>query len=95
VKRLFFLPILLIAISESCQHKAVPDITTRAVPKPAMHQALYAISGTVKPDLVFGMQLFVNRCRQCHSAPDFSNYTVKRAETVLQWMIPRARIDTI
>lgn len=83
VTALFVLIVLL-----SCQKKAVPVITTRTI-EPSVPK----LEEFSAPDLLAGKQLFTNRCGRCHGLPDPVQYTVKRWETIMVLMAPRAKLS--
>ena len=72
----------------SCQKKAIPVITGRtAEPSAPPTEELTAA------DLPAGKQLFANRCGRCHGLPEPAQFTVKRWETIMVLMAPKAKLS--
>lgn len=76
----------------ACQKRSSPVITQRAYEPPRKDIAIYPPEGTVVPDTVTGKIIFINRCDRCHGLPDPFIYSQKRWESILELMIPRARL---
>ncbi len=93
LKQVYFRTAILIlcitALSVACTQKATPVITSRqTAPLKKEKQAL-----TIVPDLNEGKIIFTNRCGKCHDLPLPEQFTEKRWEGILSYMIPRARLN--
>lgn len=84
---IIYITVLLIA----CTQKVYPEITSRERPMSKKQNTPVTIS----PDLDLGKSIFFNRCGKCHDLPLPDQYTAKRWEGILSYMIPRARLDTV
>ncbi len=89
-KTISFLCCIVIIITD-CNKKSVPIITSRET-------SPLVISTTksetlVKADLTQGKQIFINRCGKCHDLPLPEQFTEKRWDGILSYMIPRARLS--
>ncbi|MEO5945337.1 MAG: hypothetical protein ABIP79_00860 [Chitinophagaceae bacterium] len=77
------------AISVACTQKTAPVITSRSTePFKKEKQAI-----SILPDLNEGKIVFTNRCGKCHDLPLPDQFTEKRWEGILSYMIPRARLN--
>ena len=72
----------------SCQKKAIPVITERKDEPKKEAQTII-----VSPDTLAGRSIFMARCDRCHDLPDPAQYTEKRWDGILSYMIPRARLS--
>lgn len=84
-----FISLLVVA----CQKKSVPVITERKTGPPTKISSPYPPAGTIVPDTVEGKTVFMARCSRCHGLPDPAQFNAVRWESILELMIPRARID--
>jgi hypothetical protein len=87
VKHPIIILIMLIVII-ACNKKAMPVITSRTTEPPPPAKSII----DVKPDIETGKTIFINRCGKCHGLPKPDDYTAKRWEGILSYMIPRARL---
>ena len=72
----------------SCQKKALPVITERK------EESKKEIQTTIiSPDTIAGKSIFIARCGRCHDLPEPAQYTAKRWDGILSYMIPRARLN--
>jgi mono/diheme cytochrome c family protein len=88
MKKIISLLIAGITIITACQKRTVPVITSRTTDPPAP-----ATTETKPADLAAGQVVYNNRCGRCHGLPETGKYTVKRWETIMASMAPRARLD--
>jgi hypothetical protein len=88
-----FFTIAVFFMSVSCNKKSAPVITDRKAEPPKRIVNIYAPPGTVTPDAEKGKTLFTGSCNRCHGLPDISLYRTARWESILQTMIPRARLN--
>jgi cytochrome c5 len=84
-----YLLIIMMIVLIACNRTAMPVITSRktepSVPaKPVL---------SVYPDIETGKIIFTNRCGKCHGLPKPEDFTAKRWEGILSYMIPKARIN--
>lgn len=89
-KIISFLSCVVIIIT-ACNKKSVPIITSRETPSPVISTT--KSETLVKADLTQGKQIFINRCGKCHDLPLPEQFTEKRWEGILSYMIPRARLN--
>jgi hypothetical protein len=73
----------------ACNKKAIPVITSRTTEAPPPVKSIT----DVKPDIETGKIIFTNRCGNCHVLPKPDDFTAKRWEGILSYMIPKARIS--
>jgi hypothetical protein len=87
--RTIFLLVLICLCFLACQKKTVPVIRERTV-EPA-----FPVSKTsnIIPDTVAGKKIYSTRCSRCHDLPDPSAYTITKWKSILELMIPRARLN--
>ena len=92
LKQIYFLTAALIlsitVLSVACTQKATPVITSRTT-EPIKKEKKPTIT---LPDLKIGEIVFTNRCSKCHDLPLPEQFTEKRWEGILSYMIPRARL---
>lgn len=92
-KQVFFLPtvfiLLIIFLSVACTQKATPVITSRTTEPIKKEKKVL----NIVPDLNEGKAIFTNRCGNCHDLPLPAQFTEKRWEGILSYMIPRARLN--
>lgn len=79
-------------IAWACSPKAIPVISDRE--KVADVKAS-VVNKNIRPDTTKGHALFMNRCGRCHVLPDPAAYNSIRWNSILERMIPRARLDTV
>ena len=73
----------------ACNRNVMPVITSRTTePEQPAKPLTY-----VKPDIERGKVIFANRCGKCHGLTKPDDYTAKRWEEILSYMIPRARLS--
>lgn len=92
MKKILF-PALLMLVA--CQHQSMPVITSRNAEKPKRIVAVYAAPGTVEADTATGKALFSGNCGRCHGLPSPGAFRAPRWESVLQMMIPKARLNEV
>lgn len=80
----------IVIIIAACNKKSVPIITSRETPQPVITTT--KTETLVKADITQGKQIFINRCGKCHDLPLPEQFTEKRWEGILSYMIPRARL---
>ena len=88
MKKLMLLLIVIAIITIACNKKAVPVITERRTQPITPDPTLL----TVIPDTSIGKIVFINRCGRCHGLPEPNQFTTKRWDGILCYMIPRARV---
>ena len=93
MRSLVIICLFLILTFIACQKKTVPVITERKTDPPEKIGTIYPPAGTVTPDTVEGKTVFITRCGRCHGLPDPVQFNSVRWESILELMIPRARID--
>ena len=67
----------------------MPVITSRTTEPPPPAKPIIDI----KPDIETGKTIFINRCGNCHGLPKPDDFTAKRWEGILSYMIPKARLN--
>lgn len=73
----------------ACNRKAMPVITSRTT-EPTL--PVKPVSD-INPDIETGKVIFTNRCGKCHGLPKPDDYTAKRWEGILSYMIPKAWLN--
>ena len=73
----------------ACNKKAMPVITSRTAEPPLPTKLVV----DVKPDIETGKIIFTNRCGNCHGLPKPDDFTAKRWDGILSYMLPRARLN--
>jgi cytochrome c5 len=86
---------IVIALFAACNKKTAPVITERKAEPPKLVTTIYAPPGTVTPDAAAGKTLYEANCNRCHGLPDVSIYRSGRWESILQTMIPKARLNEV
>lgn len=84
-----FLILSLSILCKACSPKATPVITSRTVAPPKMEKQALDIT----PDIKEGEVVFTTRCGKCHDLPLPDQYTAKRWEGILSYMIPKAKLN--
>ncbi|MDP4265020.1 MAG: hypothetical protein Q8941_21005 [Bacteroidota bacterium] len=84
---------LLAVIILSCHNKAIPEISRRTNFPPAPKPARQPIAENNPEAIAAGKIVFETRCNRCHGLKDIKGYTSQRWTTILQTMIPRARLN--
>ena len=79
----------LITLSVACTQKATPVIRSRTTEPIKKEKQIL----NIMPDLDEGKTVFTNRCGNCHDLPLPEQFTEKRWEGILSYMIPRARLS--
>lgn len=74
----------------ACNKKAIPVITSRTTEPPPPAKSITGI----KPDIEIGKTIFTNRCGNCHGLPKPDDFTAKRWDGILSYMLPRARLNS-
>jgi len=85
---LFFIVSAILIIA--CNKKSVPVITER---KTDSSQPVTVNPSTVIPDTLIGKIVFTNQCGKCHGLPDPIQFSSKRWDEILFYMIPKARLN--
>ena len=67
----------------------MPVITSRTTEPPLPTKPVV----DVKPDIETGKIIFTNRCGNCHGLPKPDDFTAKRWDGILSYMVPRARLN--
>lgn len=80
--------LIILSVIIACNKKAMPVITSRTTESPAPVKPI----ADIKPDIETGKTIFTNRCGNCHSLPKPDDFTAKRWEGILSYMIPKARL---
>lgn len=91
MKKLILLLIVTAIIIIACNKKAVPVITERRTQPTKSFTSDPSLS-IVIPDTSIGKTVFINRCGKCHGLPEPNQFTSKRWNGILSYMIPRARL---
>jgi cytochrome c5 len=91
MKRTVVSLIAITALIISCQKKTVPVISERK--KQPAGPEIAAPSATIIPDTSTGKIVFINRCGKCHGLPEPDQFTAKRWDGILSYMIPRAKLN--
>ena len=69
----------------------MPVITERKTQPVKLFTSIPSAS-TITPDTLIGKIVFTNRCGRCHGLPELNQFTSKRWDGILSYMIPRARL---
>ena len=91
MKKLMLLLIVIAIITIACNKKAVPVITERRTQQTKPITPDPSLSNVI-PDTSIGKIVFINRCGRCHGLPEPNQFTSKRWDGILSYMIPRARL---
>ena len=78
----------MLSVIIACNKKAMLVITSRTTEPPPPAKSITDI----KPDIETGKTIFTNRCGNCHVLPKPDDFTAKRWEGILSYMIPKARL---
>ena len=89
MKKIIYSSVIILFVLVACHKKSVPVITARST------EPVFTSPDTLHsaPDMEAGRLVFTNRCGSCHGLPETEKYTVKRWETIMVSMAPRARLD--
>lgn len=91
MKKIQIIIVLSLIVIASCSKKTLPVISTRTSdPPPPVSPVI-----NVRPDPETGKFFFINRCNRCHGLPQLNKYNAQQWESILQIMIPRARLDRV
>jgi mono/diheme cytochrome c family protein len=77
----------------ACHNKSVPVITSRTEFPPAPKSSVPPLPENSPEAIAAGKILFETRCNRCHDLKVVDAYTPERWTTILQTMIPRARLN--
>lgn len=91
MKKTIVLIILIGSIIISCSKKSIPVITERKT-EPAKPVTTNPALSTIIADTAMGKIVFTNRCGRCHELPSPDQFTAKRWEGILSYMMPKARL---
>ena len=91
MKELMLLLIVMAIMTIACNKKTVPVITGRKTQPVKSFTSVPSVS-TITPDTSIGKTVFTNRCGKCHGLPEPNQFTSKRWDGILSYMIPRARL---
>ena len=90
----FFIPFLILVVcSTACHNKAVPVISSRTEFPPAPKSSSQSLVENSPEAIAAGKIIFETRCNRCHDLKVIDVYTTARWTTILQTMIPRARLN--
>jgi cytochrome c5 len=80
-------------ITLACHKKTVPEITARTEFPPAPKSSVQPTVENSPEAIAAGKILFETRCNRCHDLKVVDGYTPERWASILQTMIPRARLN--
>jgi len=92
IKKLF-IPFSIGIFIISCHNKTAPVITSRTEFPPAPRSSNQAVVENSPEAITAGKLIFETRCNRCHDLKVVDGYTAARWSTILQTMIPRARLN--
>jgi mono/diheme cytochrome c family protein len=92
MKKIIFISFFSLTIAAACHKKAVPEITSRTEFPPAPKSKQLLIENSPEA-IAAGNKIFETRCNRCHDLKTVEAYTPERWTSILQIMIPRARLD--
>jgi mono/diheme cytochrome c family protein len=93
MKKILFLSLICAAVAAACHKKAVPEITARTEFPPAPKSSIKQLAENSPEAITAGKTIFETRCNRCHDLKDTKGYTPDRWTSILQIMIPRARLN--
>jgi cytochrome c5 len=76
----------------ACHNKAVPVISARTEFPPAPRSAKSIVENSPEA-ITAGKVIFETKCNRCHDLKIVDAYTSERWTTILQRMIPKARLS--
>jgi hypothetical protein len=79
----------MLSVIIACNKKTMPVITSCTTELPLAAKPIM----DVKSDIETGKTIFTNRCGKCHVLPKPDDFTAKRWEGILSYMIPKARLS--
>ncbi len=91
MKKVFFIPVIILSLITACHKKVIPAITDRTTDPPPPVSPVENIT----PDAEAGKMIFASRCARCHGLPELNKYNAEKWESILKTMIPRARLDKV
>src|SRR5712671_2759740 len=77
----------------ACHKRAVPEITSRTEFPPPPRSSVKATVENSPEAIAAGKIIFETRCNRCHDLKVVDGYTPERWTSILQIMIPRARLN--
>ena len=77
----------------ACHKKAVPEITSRTEFPPPPKSSIQPTVENSPEAIAAGKIVFETRCNRCHDLKETNGYTPDKWTTILQIMIPRARLN--
>lgn len=90
--RKWFVVLAILQTVFSCQRKSVPVLTERKSIE--IKRKSTELPANFKANTILGKELFMANCQRCHGLPSPEFYSVKRWETILIAMAPKARLST-
>jgi mono/diheme cytochrome c family protein len=91
-KSLFALSVLT-AMVVACHNKSVPVIPARTEFPPSPRSTVKPLVENSPEAIAAGKLIFDTRCTRCHDVRVVDAYTPERWATILQTMVPRARLN--
>jgi len=92
-KFIFISFLILTILITACHNKAVPVIPSRTEFPPAPKSSAHPVVENSPEAIAAGKMIFETRCNRCHDLKVVDVYTAERWTTILQTMIPRARLN--
>ena len=92
-KQKLILPIALAGLILACHKKTVPEISSRTEFPPPPKSSMPSLPANSPEAIAAGKTIFETRCNRCHDLKIVDVYTAERWTTILQTMIPRARLN--
>ena len=88
-----FLVFLSAVVILACHKKTVPEISSRTEFPPAPKFSVQSFPENSPEAIAAGKIIFETRCNRCHELKVVDVYTPERWTSILQTMIPRARLN--
>ena len=92
-KQKLILPVTLAILIFACHKKTVPEINSRTEFPPPPKSSVPSLPENSPEAIAAGKIIFETRCNRCHDLKVVDVYTPERWTTILQTMIPRARLN--
>ena len=93
MKKAFVLLSILAAGIAACHNKSVPVIPARTEFPPSPRSTVKPLAENSPEAIAAGKLVFDTRCTRCHDLKAVDAYSSERWTTILQTMIPRARLN--
>lgn len=91
-KKFITFSVTFILVVAACQKKTLPVITSRTeFPDPPPKDVSKPIENSPE-EIAIGKTIYEGKCSRCHDLREPSLYTAERWSSILQIMIPRARL---